>query len=84
MKTAALILVLLLQACTAVSFTGEDGRRVFVWDVRLAGSAVNIEIIKPDGTTLKATRDQESPEDTITAVGEAAADIINPARGLTP
>lgn len=71
---SVIIAALLLSACTVASYKDQEGRSLFVADLRLSGSAVEAELLRTDGTKVTIRRSQESPDDSITAIGEA----VNP------
>lgn len=57
-----------MLGCTVVRYCPAAGPCVLVADVRLAGSAMDIQITRPDGTAVTITRDQDSPAPAIKAV----------------
>lgn len=76
--TALTLLCMLLSACTVATYSDADGRDLLVIDARISGSAVDIEVTRPDGTVIRIDRDQKSPEGSIEAIGDA----IQPLRGI--
>jgi hypothetical protein len=70
----------LMSGCTVATYTDPDGRRLRVLDLRLSGTATQVEVTRPDGTSISINRQQDSPEGTVTGVINAT----NPIGGLLP
>lgn len=70
----------MLSGCTLATYTDNDGRELTVFDVRLSGTATQISVTRPDGTTVNINRDQDSPEGTLTGV----INVATPLGGLAP
>ncbi len=70
----------LMSGCTALAYTDDQGRQVLLFDLRLSGTATQVSVTKPDGTTININRDQDSPEGTLTGVINA----VNPTGALFP
>ena len=77
--TMLVVLTALLSGCTIATYSDDQGRELLVIDARLSGSAVGIEVYRPDGTKIRIMRDQGSPEGAIDAIGNA----VQPLR-ITP
>lgn len=71
--------LLALTGCTLATYEDGAGRKLVLLDARLSGSAANVSITRPDGTTVTISRDQDSPAEAI----EAAANIVRPPWRLT-
>jgi len=76
----AICLVLLISGCTFARYEDPDGRSLLIADLRLAGSDIAVSVTRPDGTRIDIMRQQQTPEDTIEAIGKAANPLprINP------
>lgn len=72
MRTPLTLMALVyLTGCTFATYRDHEGRELVVADLRLSGSAADIEVVRKDGTIIRISRDQGSPEGTIEAIGDA-------------